>query len=350
MEKRSGGSVWHQGTYDPELNLVYYGIAPTYDTGPLLHSLDKEGVSNEALYTNCTVALDAATGKLVWYYQHMANDQWDLDWAFERQITQLTVAGEPRKVVMNVGKMAILEVLDAATGEYLFSLDTETQNVITAIDPKTGAKTIDPEKMPDPARPSVICPNAAGARSWPPTSYQASSNLLYVPITEWCMLMGPQGARLLTSGVGISNAPHPDASDGKMARLQAIDVQYRELAWAYDQVAPISTSLLATEGGLLFSGDVEPSLKAFDARTGEVLWRAQLDAAPSSSIITYSVDGKQYVAVLAGINNIHVGAEQASYRAFLAETGAEDPAADTPRGGATVWAFALQPETADQEP
>ena len=113
LDERSGGSVWHQGTYDAELNLIYFGVAPTYDTGPLLHPVDDEGVTSDALYTNCTIALDPNTGELVWHYQHVANDQWDLDWVFERQIVDMQIDGRRRKVVMNVGKMAILDALDA---------------------------------------------------------------------------------------------------------------------------------------------------------------------------------------------------------------------------------------------
>lgn len=339
LDKRSGGSVWHQGTYDPELNLIYYGIAPTYDTGPLLHSINKEGVSNDALYTNCTVAIDADTGKLVWYYQHMANDQWDLDWAFERQIVNVSVNGETRKVVMNIGKMAILDALDAATGEYLFSVDTGTQNLITAIDPVTGAKTIDPEKMPDVDRPCVVCPSASGARCWPPTSFSPQTNLVYVPITEWCMLLGPKGFRLLTSGIGITGAPHPDAEDGTLARLQAVDVANQKLAWSYDQDAPLSTGLLATAGGVLFAGDLEPSLKAFDDATGELLWQATLDDAPSSGLVTYSVDDVQYVAVVVGISNLHVGALLSQYHGTAFSLA--NPDANRRGGGASIWVFAL---------
>jgi alcohol dehydrogenase (cytochrome c) len=340
IEERSGGSVWHQGTYDAELNLIYFGVAPTYDTGPLLHSLNKEGVTNDALYTNCTLALNPDTGELVWHYQHVANDQWDLDWAFERQIVELPTSSGTQKVVMNVGKMAILEALDAATGEYLFSVDTGVQNVITAIDPITGAKTIDPEKMPDPSRECVVCPSAGGARCWPPTSYSPQTKLSYVPITESCMTLGPEGWHLLTSGVGISDAVHPDTQDGMIARLQAIDVEGRELAWTHDLVAPLSTGLLATGGGVLFAGDVEPSLKAFDDATGELLWQTKLDAAPSSSLIAYSVNDKQYVAVLVGITNLHVGGLVGSYQESMSKSG--QPRIDSPKGGAAVWVFALE--------
>ncbi|MBM3769993.1 MAG: hypothetical protein FJW27_01645 [Acidimicrobiia bacterium] len=184
LDKRSGGSVWHQGTYDRRLHLIYYGVAPTYDTGPLLHPSGEADTSRDALYTNCTIALNPDTGKLVWYYQHLANDQWDLDWVFERQLLTLDVGGRPRRVVMNVGKMAILDALDAATGEYLFSIDAGTQNIVTDIDRKTGAKTIDPERLPSPERPTIMCPGVSGARAWPPTSYSPRTGLLYLPLTE----------------------------------------------------------------------------------------------------------------------------------------------------------------------
>jgi len=342
LDRRSGGSVWHQGTYDRELNLVYFGVAPTYDTGPLLHRMNEAGVTNDALYTNCTLALNPDTGKLVWFYQHAANDQWDLDWVFERQIAELEIGGRRRKVVMNVGKMAILEALDAATGEYLFSVDAKTQNVITRIDPKTGAKTIDPEKLPNPNRPTVVCPSVSGARAWPPTSYNARTGLLYLPLTEWCNRLSPEGFKLMTSGVGISSAEHPDASDGTMGRLQAIDVMSRTLAWAHHQSAPLSTSLLATAGGVVFSGDLDPSLKAFDDATGTVLWRAELDDLPSSSLVTYAIGHTQYVGVVIGLRNNHVNDLSRTYAAFRKRRG-ERPSTPPPAGGAAMWVFSLMP-------
>ncbi len=343
IDQRSGGSVWHQGTWDPELNLVYYGVAPTYDTGPLLEAVDKEGVTNGALYTNCTVALNPETGKLVWHYQHLANDQWDLDWAFERQIATVTMDGKERKVVMNAGKIAILEALDAATGEYLFSLDPGIQNIVSAIDPETGEKTIDPKRIPDLETSALICPSPIGARSWPTTSFDPKTQLAYLPITESCVTFDPPNAsaggfRLLTSGVTIGPGVHPDSADGKVGRLQAMDIGYRELAWTHDQVAPLSTSLLATAGGLLFSGDLEPSIKAFDAKTGEQLWRGQLDAPPSSSIISYTVGDKQYVAVVVGVSNFHIGGLAQAYEEIKKTT--EVPEAP-PNGGAAIWVFSL---------
>ncbi len=342
VDKRTGGSVWDKGTWDPDLNLVFFGAGPTYDTATLRTPSTAPGVTNEALYTNATMALDADTGELKWYYQHMPNDQWDLDWAFERQIATVRLDGRNRKVVMNVGKMGVLDALDAATGQYLFSIDAGTQNIITAIDPVTGKKTIDAEKLPDPARPTVYCPSPSGARAWPPTSYNPDASLLFLPLTEWCSRMSNQGSPLLSApGARLSNAEHPDAvADGKMGRLQAMDISGRKLAWRHDLVAPISTSALATAGGLVFIGDLDPSLKAFDDRDGKLLWSAPLDANASSSVITYSVGPTQYVAVVTGMGNYHIGAMAGRYREF--RTGRGLPAITPPTGTPAIQVFALK--------
>ena len=296
------------------------------------------GVTSDALFTNCTIALNPDTGKLVWHYQHVSNDQWDLDWVFERQLVEMTIDGRRRKVVMNAGKMAILDALDAATGEYLFSVDAKTQNVITSIDPKTGVKRIDLEKWPDPKRTALICPGVSGARSWPPTSYSPQTTLLYLPLTEWCQNFGAVGFKLLTSGVGMMPAVHPDAVDGTMGRLQAVDVAGKKLAWVHHQRAPFSASVLATAGGVLFAGDLDPSLKAFDAATGKLLWQAALDDLPSSSIITYSAGPTQYVAVVVGLRNNHINDLSGTYSAFLKNRG---ETVTTLRGGAAIWVFAF---------
>lgn len=339
VEQRNGGSVWHQGTYDPELNLVYYGIAPTYDTAPLLLQADLAGVSNNAMYTNCTVALNPDTGELVWFYQHTHNDQWDMDWVFERTLAELpTPDGGTVKVVMNVGKNAMLDALDAATGEFLFSVDSGLQNVITAVDPHTGFKTIDPAKMPNPETATDICPIPFGARSWPQTSYSPDTGYVYVPITESCFRMSEtgKGGWLLTTGVNFGPTPNPDLEDGMMGRVQAIDVANRKLAWNTDQRTPPSTGILSTAGGLVFVGDIEPSLKAFHDRSGELLWEVPLDDAPSSSLITYQVGTTQYIAVVVGMTNNHVRDITRYFRRWSSSSGVPGDA-----GGASVWVFAL---------
>lgn len=342
IEKRSGASVWQQGTYDPGLNLVYFGVGQTYDTGPLLKPSGVAGATREALYTDSTIALDPDTGRLVWHYQHLPNDQWDLDWVFERQLATLQIGGRPRRVVMNIGKMGVLDALDAATGAYLFSIDSGVQNVISAIDPKTGAKTIDPRRWPDKTRSTLICPSASGVRNWPSTSVNPTSAQLYAPLTRWCLTFGPPsgpGFSLLSSGVGLSPADHPQAeASGKMGRLQAMDLTGRKLAWGRDLTAPISTSVLATASGVVFAGDLEPALNAFDDRSGEVLWRAPLGSYASSNIITYGVGRTQYVALVAGMKNFNINDLSRRYEAFRRTHGG---AVKAPGGGPEVVVFSL---------
>ncbi len=173
LDKRNGGSVWTAGSYDPQLNLVYFGVGQTYDTGPLVHPASQPGVTRDALYTDSTLAFNPDTGKLVWYFQHVPNDQWDLDWAFERQLIPLPVNGTTKKLAVTSGKMALYDALDAATGQYVFSIDLGLQNIVTAIDPKTGAKTINPKTLPGDGETKLVCPHAGGAKNWLPGLLQS---------------------------------------------------------------------------------------------------------------------------------------------------------------------------------
>src|SRR5581483_8307943 len=168
-EKRSGASSWVPGSYDTDLNLAYFGVAQTYDTGPLRIASKQPGVTNDALYTDSTLAFNPDTGKLVWYFQHVANDQWDYDWVFERTLVKLPVNGQTKTLSLTAGKIAIYDALEADTGKYAFSFDLGLQNVITAIDPQTGAKTFNPALVPGDGEAKIVCPHAGGARSWIPS-------------------------------------------------------------------------------------------------------------------------------------------------------------------------------------
>jgi len=208
LEQRNGASVWVAGSYDPALNLAYFGPAQTYDTGPLLHAVDRPGITNDALYTDSTIALNPDTGKIVWHFQHQPNDQWDLDWAFERLLFKMPVNGVSRTVVVTSGKQAIFDVVDAETGKYVSSMDLGLQDVVSSIDPATGAKKVNAKALPGNG-PVVVCPHAGGAKSWIPTSYNSTTKLLYVPLVESCMDLTPvsKGEKgSLTSGVKWSNS------------------------------------------------------------------------------------------------------------------------------------------------
>ena len=333
LEKRSGASVWTTGSYDPQLNLAYFGTGQTYDTGPLLHPINKPGITNDSLYTDTTLAFNPETGKLVWHFQHVHNDQWDLDWAFERQIVHLPVNGADRKLVVTSGKMALYDALDAATGQYVFSKDLGIQNVVLAVDPKTGEKTMNPEVYPGDGKPHMVCPHPGGGRNWVATSYNAQTKILYVPMEETCMDMipAPPGERgNLTSGINWFIRPRPDG-DGNYGRLEAFNLETKKVLWTERQRAPETTCALATAGGLVFEGSLDRYLKAYDDRTGAVLWQVRLNDVPNSCPITFSVGGKQYLALTVGSG----GPMTATYPVLVPEI--ENP----PEHGSALWVFEL---------
>ena len=335
LEERQGGSVWNTGAYDSQLNLLFYGVSPTYNTGPLLYPLGIDGVSNDALYTNATLALRPDTGELVWYYQHVANDQFDLDWIFERSIVELEIDGEMKKVIVTAGKPGLFDALDAATGQYLFSVDPGLQNLFSAINPVTGEKIANPNVFPDAEEIRTVCPFYQGGRNWHASSVNNETGILFVPMFEVCMdtLLDGTGT-LLSSGLGTETVPVP-GTDGNYGRLQAIDLKNRKLAWQYRQeVVPASASL-ATAGDLVFLGYLDHGFKAFDQQTGDVLWETQLDAIPAAFPITYSVNGKQYIAMVAGQLNLHTGIWLGLMNKFTGFV-PENP------GAAALWVFALE--------
>ena len=335
LEERQGGSVWNTGAYDSQLDLLFYGVSPTYNTGPLLYPLGVEGVSNDALYTNATLALRPDTGELVWYYQHVANDQFDLDWIFERSIVELEIDGEMKKVIVTAGKPGLFDALDAATGQYLFSVDPGLQNLFSAINPVTGEKIANPNVFPDAEEIRTVCPFYQGGRNWHASSVNNATGILFVPMFEVCMdtLLDGTGT-LLSSGLGTETVPVP-GTDGNYGRLQAIDLKNRKLAWQYRQeVVPASASL-ATAGDLVFLGYLDHGFKAFDQQTGDVLWETQLDAIPAAFPITYSVNGKQYIAMVAGQLNLHTGIWLGLMNKFTGFV-PENP------GAAALWVFALE--------
>jgi alcohol dehydrogenase (cytochrome c) len=333
LEARNGGSIWVPGSYDPALNLVFFGPAPTYDTKPLRDLAAGGTVNNDALFTNATIALNPDTGKLVWYFPHLVNDQWDLDWAFERQIVRLPIRGGVKPVVVTSGKPAIFDVIEAETGKYAFSMDLGLQNFVLRIDPETGAKTIDPKLVPGDGETKFVCPHAAGGKNWLPSSFNPATKTLFVSLVEACMNLMPvePGERgLLSTGVRLTLVP-PKNSDGKYGRIEAINLETRKTVWIDRQRAPRTTGTLATAGGLVFAGSVDRMFAAYDDATGKKLWSTRLNDVPNSNAISYAVNGKQYVAVVVG----NGGTQAMVFASLVPEI------LNPPDRSSTVWVFQL---------
>jgi alcohol dehydrogenase (cytochrome c) len=306
VEERFGGGVWMGGSYDPQLDLVYFGIGNTYDTATLLQPRPgaTDVTANDGLYTDSSVALHPQTGVLAWYYQHQKRDIWDLDWVFEQSIVTLPVNGHPRRVIVTGGKTALFDVLDARTGAFVFAKDLGVQNVVSAVDPTTGEKRINPAVQPESGKAKIICPNSIGARNWQSTAINPVSAVLYVPILENCadFTYTPSGAAQTAKG-GIDihfSARTPADHDGNFGRLMALNLKTHEILWTHRQRMPLASAVLATAGGLVFVADVDRNFYAYDEANGTILWHTRLNAAAESFPVTYSVHGRQYVAVIAG--------------------------------------------------
>ncbi len=334
VDQRFGASIWTTGSYDPKRNLVYFGTGNTYDVGTLLLPHAQKGASNDALYTESTLALDPDTGKLAWYYQHMNRDVWDLDWVFEQLLVTLPVHGKPTDLVVTGGKMAIFDAVNRANGKYEFSKDLGLQTLVSATDPKTGRKIINPKFEPKANKTFFICPDSNGARNWPATSYDPATHILYVGLSENCMdytWVPRSPAETAKGGLDIRFILRPRPhSDGKMGRIDAVNLETKKVVWMKRQRAPIASAMLATAGGVVFAGSQNREFTAYDAATGKALWKAGLNATPSSYPISYSVDGTQYIAVVAGGGSpLDAGGHSLA------------PELENPAGGTTLWIFKL---------
>ena len=334
QKDRNGGSVWIPGSYDPVNNLAFFGPGNTYDTGPLRDPVHREGITNDALYLDTTLALNPDTGELAWHFQHQANGQWDLDWAFERQIMELSVNGVPTSVVVTAGKQAIFDIVETDTGKYVSSIDLGLQNGITAIDPTTGRKIVDPTLIPGDGEKKMVCPHVGGGRSWAPTAYNPNTKIVYVPIVEACMDMVPvaEGERgSLSTGVRWTVRPRPE-SDGSYGRVEAVNLETQETVWIARQRAPQTTGALVTAGGLVFAGSLDRRFSAYDAATGERLWNTRLSDVPNAPPISFAADGRQYIAVIVGAGGYLTGAYSVLAPEIL----------NPPDRGAALWVFEVR--------
>jgi alcohol dehydrogenase (cytochrome c) len=336
LESRFGATPWISGSYDPELNLVFYGTGQPY---PWLADMrgttpKKEGFRNDALYSDSTLAIEPNTGKLRWHRQHLQDDTWDLDYVYERMLIDLPVNGQTRKTLVTSGKLGILEVIDRTNGEWLWHKEMVAQNVVTAIDAKTGEKTLNPAVVPKIGQPATTCPANPGARGWPATAYNPRTGILYMPINEFCATMTATamnpGQAYGGGGAATFKFMAMPGSDGNFGRVDAVRLSDRSTVWQHRQRAPSSSAVLPTGGGLVFAGDIDRYFRAFDDQTGKVLWQIRTNNTVNSFPITFTANGKQYVAVATGNGS-----------GFLRSVSQLATEIKYPDGGSTLWVFAL---------
>jgi alcohol dehydrogenase (cytochrome c) len=307
-EKRRHVGAWMVPSYDAELNLLYVGTSVTSPAPKFLLA----GNDKQYLYHNSTLAIDADTGRIVWYYQHVV-DHWDFDHPFERLLVDTAVApdpsqvswinprlrpGERRKVLTGIpGKTGIVYTLDRQTGEFLWARPTVRQNVVANIDGATGKVTVNPDTTFTAAgQTRFICPTASGGKDFQAGAYSPDTNAMYYGLQNTC---AQQTA--IDNGSMYSFNARAEIAPGtqNIGSLFAISAETGKTLWRYDQRAAMM-SVVATGGGLLFAGDTNGRFRAFDQDSGKIMWETSLGAPVTGYPITYSVRGKQYVAVSVG--------------------------------------------------
>jgi len=330
-EKRGGGSgnPWITGTYDPNLKLTYWGAS---QAKPWHRKSRGEKDGEELLYTSSMLGLEVDTGKLAWYHQFIPGESFDIDEHYE--FINVDIPGYSQKSGFEMGKAGVLWHLNRETGKLISAQDTGLQNMMN-IDPEKGFTSYKPEVIDAPmGKPLYTCPSTSGAKNARQMAYNPQTRAFYIPMSLNCStrVYLPAENDQLGGECCRVNMFQPNFK-GMAAQVLALDVFGRTL-WTHRQAAQLASPAMTTAGGLVFVGDTDRYMYAFDAANGKILWKSpRMLTKLSGSPVTYTAGGRQYVAFVTGVDAHN----------WISTVARElNPEVHWPQAGSGVWVFAVR--------
>jgi len=295
--KNGGAPVWGWLSYDPELDLVYYGTG-----NPAPWNTEQRPGDNR--WSTSVLARSPGDGSLRWAYQFTPGDNWDFDSTQEMILTDLVIKGQTRKALVHFDKNGFVYTLDRATGELLSAEPYVPVNWAKRVDLKTGRPEMDSTKMTGASRGNIknICPTLEGGKNQQPAAFSRLTKLFYVPTNNMCMDYAAANVSYIagTPYIGAA-APYYPGEGGNLGAFIAWDAAKGKKVWEIKEPYPVWSGVLATGGGVAFYGTLDGWFKAVDARTGKLLWKLKVGSGVIGNPITFlGPDGKQYIAVYAG--------------------------------------------------
>ena len=295
--QQGGATVWGWLSYDPELNLVYHG---TSNPGPW-NGKQRPGDNK---WSAAIIARDADTGEMIWAFQPTPHDVWDYDAVNENILVDLPIAGRTRKALVHFDRNGFAYTMDRATGEVILAKAYVPMNWSTGVDLATGRPQLNAEKVPFQGKKvKFICPSLEGGKNQQPAAFSPVTGLFYVPTNNLCMDFEAREVAYIPGTPYIGgNAPEVAGPGGYRGEFIAWDATTGTKVWGIKEPYPVWGGALATKGDVVFYGTLDGWFKAASARTGTVLWKFKVGSGVVGNPMTYlGPDGKQYVAIYAGI-------------------------------------------------